>query len=140
VVGIIQFGIGLNYWLDMNRLSNQGARWAAVNEYPGCTRNSANPNSVSCGTTISLQRYVACQRLPNALHPTVDVSFPTANGQTGYTGKNVGDPVKVVISSPYTFRAIMKLGTIQLKAQTTMRMEQAATRYTSGPYTPTTCP
>ena len=33
VVGIIQFGIGLNYWLDMNRLANQGARWAVVNAY-----------------------------------------------------------------------------------------------------------
>ena len=38
VVGILQFGIGLNYWLDMNRLSNQGARWAVVNSYPGCAR------------------------------------------------------------------------------------------------------
>src|SRR5687768_13441458 len=28
VVGIIQFGIGLNYWLDLNRIANQGARWA----------------------------------------------------------------------------------------------------------------
>ena len=36
VAGIILFGIGLNYWLDINRLSNQGARWAAVNAYPGC--------------------------------------------------------------------------------------------------------
>jgi len=35
VVGIIQFCIALNYWLDMNRLSNQGARWAVVNGYPG---------------------------------------------------------------------------------------------------------
>ena len=31
VAGIIQFGIGLNYWLDMKRIANQGARWAAVN-------------------------------------------------------------------------------------------------------------
>ena len=42
VVGILQFGIGLNYWLDMNRLSNQGARWAVVNSYPGCARTDPN--------------------------------------------------------------------------------------------------
>ena len=30
VAGIIWFGIGLNYWLDMQRIANQGARWAAV--------------------------------------------------------------------------------------------------------------
>jgi Flp pilus assembly protein TadG len=133
VVGIIQFGIGINYWLDMNRLSNQGARWAVVNEYPGCTRNSANPTVVSCGGTVSLQRYVACQRLPGALKPTVDVSFPS-------TTSDVGDPVKVTVSSPYTFRAIMKLGTITLAARTTMRLEQKPSRFAAGAFTPTTCP
>ena len=74
VVGIIQFGIGLNYWLDMNRLSNQGARWAAVNGYPGCTRTARKHRL--CGGP-SLQRYISCQRLPGALKPTVDVSFPS---------------------------------------------------------------
>ena len=132
VVGIIQFGIGLNYWLDMNRLSNQGARWAVVNEYPGCTRTSPT-QGVSCGGAVSLQRYVACQRLPGALKPTVDISFPS-------TTSNVGDPVKVTVSSPYTFRAIMKLGTITLAARTTMRLERAPSRYASGLFTPTTCP
>ena len=51
-----------------------------------------------------------------------------------------GDPVKVTVSSPYTFRAIMKLGTITLAARTTMRLEQAPSRYASGLFTPTTCP
>ena len=37
VVGIIQFGIGLNYWLDLNRIANQGARWAVVNCNPAST-------------------------------------------------------------------------------------------------------
>ena len=31
VSGIIWFGIGLNFWLDMQRIANQGARWAVVN-------------------------------------------------------------------------------------------------------------
>jgi Flp pilus assembly protein TadG len=132
VVGIIQFGIGLNYWLDMNRLSNQGARWAVVNGYPGCN------DSVSSGCGTSLQRYIACQRLPGALKPTVDISFP--EGSNG-----VGSPVQVRVSSPYSFRAIMKLGTITLAARTTMRIERAPVapnpvRYTAGTFTPTTCP
>ena len=42
VAGIIQFGIGLNYWLDMQRIANQGARWAAVNNWPpNCPAGSA---------------------------------------------------------------------------------------------------
>lgn len=133
VVGIIQFGIGLNYWLDMNRLSNQGARWAIVNAYPGCTDASPNNTQVSCGGTVSLQRYIACQRLPDALKPTVHITFPEG-------GSSFGEPVQVEVSSPYTFRAIMKLGTITLAARTTMRIERSATRYVAGQYTPTTCP
>ena len=31
VVGVIQFGVALNFWLDMQRIANQGARWAVVN-------------------------------------------------------------------------------------------------------------
>ena len=135
VVGIIQFGIGLNYWLDMNRLSNQGARWAVVNGYPGCgAPSSANdPNTLSCGGAVSLQRYIACQRLPGGLKPTVTISFPTGT-------KKISDPVKVEVTSPFTFRAIMKLGTITLAARTTMRLEQDAVRYDAGTFTPTTCP
>ena len=34
VVGIIQFGVALNFWLDMQRIANQGARWAVVDRYP----------------------------------------------------------------------------------------------------------
>ena len=42
VAGIIQFGIALNYWLDMQRIANQGARWAAVNNWPpDCPAGSA---------------------------------------------------------------------------------------------------
>ena len=47
--GIIYFGIGLNYWLDMNRVANQGARSAAVNNWPPqCARTET-----SCTTANS---------------------------------------------------------------------------------------
>jgi hypothetical protein len=62
----------------------------------------------------------------------VTISYPS-------TTSNVGDPVKVEVTAPYTFRAIMKLGTIQLSAQTTMRLEQKPSRFTENS-TPTTCP
>ena len=139
VAGVIQFGVGLNYWLDLNRLSNQGARWAVVNAYPGCGTplGSTDPNTLNCSKNpaISLQQYIACQRLPNALKPTVTISFPG-----GSTATKPGDPVKVEVKTPYKLRAILKLGTITLAARTTMRLEQEAKRYTAGPFTPTTCP
>ena len=31
----------LNYWLDMNRIANQGARWAVVNGWPDCPRTGS---------------------------------------------------------------------------------------------------
>src|SRR5918992_2099973 len=46
VVGLIQFGVGLNFWLDLNRLANQGARWAVVN----CNPASAKVCETSGGT------------------------------------------------------------------------------------------
>ena len=50
VAGIIYFGIGLNYWLDMNKVANQGARWAAVNNWPPqCDRTQTScTSSTSC--------------------------------------------------------------------------------------------
>src|SRR5262245_33729300 len=54
VGGIIYFGIGLNYWLDMNRVPNQGSRWAAVNSWPPqCVRGTATCNSSTSSTPSS---------------------------------------------------------------------------------------
>ena len=44
VVGIIQFGVGLNFWLDLQRIANQGARWAAVD----CGQSATNPGIDPC--------------------------------------------------------------------------------------------
>ena len=54
VAGIIYFGIGLNYWLDMNRVANQGARWAAVDNWPAvCPRDTATPPTPGYNCTNS---------------------------------------------------------------------------------------
>jgi hypothetical protein len=130
VVGIIQFGIGLNYWLDLNRLSNQGARWAVVNHFPGCPRDGG---STVC-TNPTLQEYIACQPVVDALKPTVTVSFPD-----GGLDKR-GNAVRVSVSSPFTFVPILEIGTITLKGVAEMRIEQDRSQYAAGSYTPGTCP
>ena len=93
VVGIIQFGIALNYWLDLQKLSGQGARWAAVNRVPGCA------NTTTLCTNPSLQQYVAQQKVSGGNCPTVAISFPAPSG-TGGTNL-IGDPVKVTVSTPF---------------------------------------
>jgi hypothetical protein len=111
VVGIIQFGIGLNYWLDLNRIANQGARWAVVNKYPGC--GGAPP------CTPTLKEYLEKQPVSGGLKPTATICFETSGA--------VGQPVTVRLTSPFTFLAIMDLGTIVLRGKATMRIEQPPT-------------
>ena len=125
VAGVIQFGIALNYWLDMQRIANQGARWAAVNNWPpDCPEGSAvgdcdgNPNPTlqtslkSDAVTAGLQRSV-----------TVEVCYPDGVGSQGH-------PVQVKLVSPFKLLPILNWGSLDLKADATMRLEQQPTLIT----------
>jgi hypothetical protein len=112
VVGIIQFGIGLNYWLDLNRIANQGARWAVVNKYPGCG------GSPPCSPT--LVDHLESQAVSGGLDPQVTICF---EGNTGV----VGEPVTVRATHSFNFLAIMDLAPITLRGKATMRIEQPPT-------------
>ncbi|HKN43862.1 MAG TPA: TadE/TadG family type IV pilus assembly protein, partial [Propionibacteriaceae bacterium] len=127
VGGIIYFGIGLNYWLDMNRAANQGARSAAVDNWPAqCARTETsctNSSSLtSCSTVLAagsrakLQDVVRC--LPRN-NPTVSICYP---GKTALTA-TIGDPVKVTLTAPYKFFFVKSIR-ITLTASATMRLEQ----------------
>ena len=125
VVGIIQFGIGLSYWLDMNRLANQGARWAVVNGWPNCPRTQGTAcNATTVGPSNSLNVYLRQEALTGGLQSSVSatVCYPT-DGDTSTPLGAVGTPVRVQLDSPYGFRLIMKLGTLNLSARATMRIE-----------------
>jgi hypothetical protein len=115
VAGIIQFGIGLNFWLDMQRIANQGARWAVVN----CGKTPG----VVC--TPTLEAYLEAQPLSKGNNPDVTICY---EAKTGAGGEAVtGDPVTVKLSAPFSFVPIVELGTINLKASATMRLEQKPT-------------
>lgn len=117
VAGIIWFGIGLNYWLDMQRIANQGARWAAVNNWPpDCPRGAA-----SCASPNTLQESLVRQALTAGLENsvTVEICYP---GETPATVEP-GDPVRIRLTSPFTFFWIDRMQ-IDLRANATMRLEQ----------------
>jgi Flp pilus assembly protein TadG len=119
VVGIIQFGIGLNYWLDLNRIANQGARWAVVDHgWTNCPKTATTCNSPT------LQQYLESQPVSGGLDPTAFICFPD-----GPTANSPGSPVQVRVESDFTFLPIMDLGTITLRGKATMRIEQPVTRY-----------
>ena len=121
VAGIIQFGIALNYWLDMQRIANQGARWAAVN----CTRSATTPPSYNpCNP--NLQTTLRQQAVANGLKQSVCVAITFPSGTA-----LKGDPVKVSLKTPFTLLPILGVGQIDLGADATMRMEWTPTAFSS---------
>jgi len=125
VAGIVYFGIGLNYWLDMQRIANQGARWAAVNNWPPeCLRSDATcTNTPACDasprTQVALQNTLRCQAIADGLQDSVqvDVCYPLGTKETG-------DPVRVKLTSDFTFFFIDAF-TVELVGEATMRLEQS---------------
>ena len=134
VVGIIKFGIALNFWLDMQRIANQGARWAVVDAYPGCPRNSTP--GTGCAASGAFQDFLARQALAKGEGFQPIVCFESASGGGGVPV--AGDPVRVQITRPYRLGIPwFTFGTINLHARATMRTEWTPTVYVASP---TTCP
>jgi TadE-like protein len=118
VVGIIQFGIGLNYWLDLNRIANQGARWAVVDHgWDDC------PKSATTCDSPTLQQHLESEPISGGLQPTAHIWFPDDDSPAP------GESVTVCVKSNFTFLPILDLGTITLRGKATMRIEQPVTRY-----------
>ena len=85
VAGVIQFGIALNYWLDMQRIANQGARWAVVNNWPPeCARGSAVGSCGNWPTTPAktLQQTLTDQAIADGLQDSVTVEVCYPRGST----------------------------------------------------------
>jgi Flp pilus assembly protein TadG len=144
VGGIIYFGIGLNYWLDMNRVANQGARSAAVDNWPNqCARTetSCTQSYPTCsnatgvlknGSRASLQDVLRCSARNN---PAVEVCYPGKTaGASPPAGPTIGDPVRVTLTAPYKFWFVRSVH-IQLTARATMRLEQLPKLQIGGPCT-----
>jgi hypothetical protein len=141
--GIIYFGIGLNYWLDMNRVANQGARWAAVDNWPSqcprnpdpldtsysCTNTGTCPSVLAAGSHARLQEVLRCSARND---PAVNICYPGKSPATA----SVGDPVRVTLTAPYKFFFVNSVH-ITLTARATMRLEQLPKLQTGGT---STCP
>jgi len=147
VVGIIEFGKAFNYWIDLNHLANEGARWAAVEKVPPAN-SSPGPNDIR----NYLIGQASSTELESAIAP--DGGGPIGAGTSnvgicytptpieGYVGTpppQIGDAVTVTIEAPYSFPVISGLinlagrlfgagggsiGDITLRGESTMRLEQ----------------
>ncbi len=114
VGGIIQFALALNYWLDMQRLANQGARWAVVARYPLDPPNMCTTVNAPCSPALT--ETLAQQAQSDGLNPVVSICFPN--------GSAVGEPVRVRLESKFSFLPILGIGTVTIGADAEMRIEQ----------------
>lgn len=140
LLGLLEFGKVFNYWIDMTHLANEGARMAVVDKFP-----TSGPLPPACYD--QLQKFIACQantdELKSGVGPAtnggiaagsadrlcISVSFPS-------TTSNAGDPVTVTARAKYQLVPFLgnQIGvpSITVKASATMRMEQNASRYSTG--------
>jgi hypothetical protein len=147
VVGVIQFGVALNFWLDMQRVANQGARWAVVNAYPGCDRNS--PLTPACPSPNPnypdlLHYQLANERIAEGEIIDPYICYPTTSGAGGAV--TVGDPVTVRMERNFNFLSIVTFFlpgnglNVNLHASATMRLEQEPSRFVADGTFPHICP
>ena len=132
VAGVIQFGVALNFWLDMQRIANQGARWAVVNRYP--IADAANADYPACTQANApcaptLQGMLSNEKIAKGEVITPYVCFPANSGPSGTP--TVGDPVMVRMERDFQFVPIIRVGSIKLRASATMRLEQKPTVFGS---------
>ena len=156
LVGMIDFGKAINYWIDETHLSNAGARWAVVNYNPG------DPANTGIGSP-TLQDYILSQADTDELrgksagtqqikHPAkVNICFYKASDQTLTTSPAVGDTVKVTVKYSYDWsrflgaqlpvigQALAKTATT-IGSSSTMRLETIPTHYSSAANTGGACP
>src|SRR5262249_14928763 len=118
-----------NYWLDMQRIANQGARWAVVDAYPNCPRNSLP--SAPCAAPGAFQTFLSNQKLAKGEVVPVVICFESASGGPSGNQPQAGDPVRVEITRQYPLRIpFFSFASIQLHARATMRTEWDPTVYT----------
>jgi TadE-like protein len=119
VGGIVQMALALNYWLDMQRIANQGARWAVVARYPLDDGTMCTKASLCTAPEDRLQDVLRRQAQSDGLRPVVCISFPADGG-----ADTVGDPLQVRLETDFSFVPILGIGTVTLGADAEMRIEQ----------------
>jgi Flp pilus assembly protein TadG len=113
VLVFVDFAKAMNYWLDLNHVAMEGARKAAVNQYP---------------TAGEYQTYIRSKLETNELKSGGTDSVPTAAAIAICLpeGGDVGDPVTVQVTVDYDWIPFIDTGNFSVKGTATMRLEQKA--------------
>jgi len=125
VVGVIQFGVALNFWLDLQRLANQGARSAAVN--CGSGSNQCGPTTLEAYLDRKTAANPGGQVISGGNDPTVEICYVPPSPMPAGWQPDTGDAVRVSLKERYRLQAIVGLAKVDLTAKATMRLEQRPT-------------
>jgi hypothetical protein len=127
IFGIIDFGKALNFKNDETHLANQAARYAAVNGCTACAGTKLNTWIASQAGATQLQTGLAAAGAVKIAFADSAGKFPD---ETGYNGGSLGTKnhcktasVKVLLNFSYPFMPYLKLGSINIKGSSTMRLE-----------------
>jgi Flp pilus assembly protein TadG len=121
VIVLIQFGGIMYRWISLTHLANEGARYAAVNIFPG----QSNGGPASPGAFL-------CPKLgadKSATAKTVAVTFTSATTGAVTSAPVAGDSVNVKVSEsyqliPFGVGKLVNFPSIPLSVTASMRLEQ----------------
>ena len=119
IVGVLQFGRAITYWLDLNDSAHVGVRYAVTNRFPGCFK-AGDP---ACGN-VGFETFVKSNLNSAGLkaNTTMIVCYKDVDGNNV---PNRGDSVTVKLRSPFNIVGFLKID-MMLQGKGTMRFEQAS--------------
>jgi hypothetical protein len=138
LLGMIDFGKAINYWIDETHLANSGARWAVVNYNPGA------PTATGIGSPtlqIYLRKHADSAELRGDVQGTqqsahhADVTICFYHNGSSTTSPVVGDTVKVTVKYRYDWLHFLfsKAGigpSTEIGSSASQRLETLPTHYT----------
>jgi Flp pilus assembly protein TadG len=140
-LGIVDFGRAINYWNDVNQISADGARFAAVNNNPGTTaspavtdfrqwlRNQAETSELKDGT-IAGGNPADCPDPMNTTKCSQSVTSKLKVCVDSPTGQplTVGNPIRVRVESKFNLIPFLgqntAAGSVPVRGSAVMRLEQ----------------
>jgi Flp pilus assembly protein TadG len=128
MLGLIDFGKAINYWIDETHLANEGARWAAVNNNPGSGSGQTLQQYILAQADTAEERGQVKGTQQTAHAANVKICLYKASDGTSETTGSVGDTVEVLVTYNYNWLhfLVAKAGvgpTTAITGKSAMRVE-----------------